>query len=167
MIPTLNRLTTEYIEIEDRLRLAGELDNGEALALWLTRRLLDRLLPPLLHWLEQQEEDLPRADLLHGWAMQAARAELTPQPPVRLTTRSDQWLVQAIDLTRQREEVTLIFKGSDASQQVGLQMAVKPLRQWLAIVHDFYQIAQWPLDIWPNWLDEAALGFPAPSVVWH
>ncbi len=49
---TLQRITTEYVELEDRILLAGELGNREAVVVWLTQRLLQRLVP-VLH--EQQE----------------------------------------------------------------------------------------------------------------
>ena len=39
----LQRFTTEYVEIEDRIRLAGETAPGHTVVLWLTQRLLARL----------------------------------------------------------------------------------------------------------------------------
>ena len=47
----LQRITSEYIEAEDRLRLTGEVGEGETETLWLTQRLLTRLLDHLLKWL--------------------------------------------------------------------------------------------------------------------
>ena len=56
MTTTLRRITTEYIEIEDRLRISGEIADAEAVVIWLTQRLLLRLLPLLLQWLDQQTQ---------------------------------------------------------------------------------------------------------------
>ena len=54
MSAVLERCTTEYAEDEDRLRLSAELANGNTVVLWLTQRLLNRLVPHLVQWLEKQ-----------------------------------------------------------------------------------------------------------------
>ena len=43
----LRRMTTEYRAQEDRLCLTGERTGGDAVVLWLTQRLLNRLVPHL------------------------------------------------------------------------------------------------------------------------
>ena len=45
----LHRITTEYIDSEDRIRLTGQLASGDTVVLWLTQRLLNRLVPHLRH----------------------------------------------------------------------------------------------------------------------
>ena len=50
----LTSFTTEYIEQEDRLRLVGSFEQGKVVV-WLTLRLLQRLLPLFVRWLEQQQ----------------------------------------------------------------------------------------------------------------
>ena len=51
---TLQRITTEYIDQEDRIRLTGELAHGATVVLWITQRLLNRLIPHLTAWLSRQ-----------------------------------------------------------------------------------------------------------------
>lgn len=51
--PLLERLSLRYDSTQDRVRLAGELNTGQAAVLWLTQRLLLRLVPHLCRWLEQ------------------------------------------------------------------------------------------------------------------
>lgn len=48
----LQRITIEYRTQEDRLCLTGE---RAGVVLWLTQRLLGRLVPHLTAWLEQQK----------------------------------------------------------------------------------------------------------------
>ena len=72
-MPTFERITTQYIDFEDRIRLAGEVGNAAPVVIWLTRRLLQRLLPALLQWLERQGADKQRAEVLQSFAQQAAR----------------------------------------------------------------------------------------------
>ena len=45
--------------------------------------------------------------------------------------------------------------------QAKLKLAAQPLRQWLGIVFDAWQQAEWPLEVWPDWLRESV---PAKAV---
>lgn len=56
-MPALQRMTTDYIVQEDRIRVTGECAGGGVLVLWLTQRLLVRLVPPLCRWLEGNKKD--------------------------------------------------------------------------------------------------------------
>ena len=40
MTDSLDRITTEYIDAEDRLRLSGQSADGSAVVIWLTQRLI-------------------------------------------------------------------------------------------------------------------------------
>ena len=44
----LSRVTTVYVDVEDRFRLSGETQDGQVLVLWPTQRLLCRLVPHLV-----------------------------------------------------------------------------------------------------------------------
>lgn len=166
----LQRITTEYIEAQDRLRLAGELADGAPQVLWLTQRLLQRLLPVLLQQLQGAgagaETDTPYADLLHSFVQQSARAELVPQPPVQASDSSPAWLVVSVDIVQSAEGVRLTFKGAQ-DQQVSLALVTLALRQWLGIVHDAYAKAEWPLQGWPQWLQEGSESSAVQAVVLH
>lgn len=151
----IERISTEYIDIEDRVRLAGEVENAATVVVWFTQRLLQRLLPTLLQGLERQSADTPRSALLHSFALQAARAELTPQAPVQTSTDSTAWLARSVDITYSKQAVSLNFRGV-AGENATLALAATPLRQWLGILHDTYLKAGWPLDVWPEWVRESA-----------
>ncbi|WP_404301585.1 hypothetical protein [Alicycliphilus denitrificans] len=179
--PMLQRITTAYDPEQDRMRLAGERADGSTLTLWLTQRLLARLLPALWQWLERhdatgtlvQSAHLPshRSDALQGFAQQAARAQLPPQPPVTPHERSPQWLVHGIQLSASASGVELRFSGApgaDATAPVGLTLAAQPLRQWLSILQQQYHEAEWPMQDWPRWLAEAAgPAVPAARAMLH
>ena len=76
----LQRITSEYVENEDRVRLTCEVETGATEILWLTQRLLIRIVNHLLQWLEQQTsvatpealKDKQAADLVQGFAQQTA-----------------------------------------------------------------------------------------------
>jgi hypothetical protein len=107
MTTTISRLTTDYVDTEDRVRLSGAIANGPPVAMWLTQRLALRLLPELLKWLDGntgaaagQNPAASRSaarelqkQVVHCFAQEAALSELTPQPPVQAAA-SDRWLIQ-------------------------------------------------------------------------
>jgi len=110
----------------------------------------------LLQWLEAQSGATLRPDVLHGFHLQAARAELAPLAPVRSVAGSAEWLAQAVDIARTEHALHLSFRSPDGKSAT-LLMEAKPLRQWLSIVYEAYLKAEWPLDVWPAWLQESVL----------
>jgi hypothetical protein len=161
----LQRITTEYVEFEDRVRLTGQTEDGTITALWLTRRLLDRLIPHLTLWLEQQHAGLPRADVMLEFAQQKAQSQLIPQAPVQASNTRGQ-LVQAVDITPDIEQLHLNFKP-EMGESAGIGFASTPLRQWLAILHQAYIAAEWPLTSWPVWMLESHPPALARNALWH
>lgn len=162
---SLQRITTEYVELEDRVRLTGEVEDGTALSFWLTRRLLDRLIPHLTLWLEKQHAGLPRADLMLEFAQQQAQSQFVPQVPVKLPNAQGQ-LIQAVDITPNIEQLHLHFK-SESGEAASIGFASTPLRQWLAILHQAYSVAEWPMSVWPNWLLETRQAVSIAKTSWH
>ena len=158
----LQRITTQFIDAEDRIRLAGEDGDGEALVLWLTRRLLNRLLPHLFSWLEQRlpasVRNATHAEMIQSVAQQAAQEALEPQAPVCGNEYSRSWLVQSVDIACTDQGVTLAFKpaAQAPNAQATLTLPDQALRQWLNILREQYQRAEWPLDRWPEWMAQPA-----------
>jgi hypothetical protein len=152
-MPLLVRITTEYIDAEDRIVVRGEVEDDHPVMIWLTCRLLDRLIPHLCLWLEKRYAHLPSADVVLGFAQQEAQGQLVPQPPVEISGKHLQWLVTAVDLQPGDEQIRLVFKGED-SRGMSVDFAATPLRQWLAILHHAYGAAQWPEGAWPGWMTE-------------
>ena len=180
---TLQRLTTEYVDREDRIRLSGESEAGDTVVLWLTQRLLNRLLTPLCDWLLDQGGPAARertpskldhhAGLRQSFAQQAARAGLTPQPPVRPAEGLPGTLVVTVNLNAQPGLMQLDFLGATdpagvTPQLAGLALPTQNLRQWLNILFDQYRRADWPLDAWPAWMQDTtpAITTPTPQL-WH
>lgn len=169
----LTRLTTEYVPDEDRVRLAGETGPERAVVMWLTRRLLDRLLPHLLEWLvargagQAQAADRGYGELVQGMAQQSARAALPAQPPVDAARADLECLVRSVDVTADASFIRLGFALPDDAEPITLDFEQQPLRQWLNIVHDRYRQAGWPMDLWPSWMTEAARPTEPAGAVLH
>lgn len=148
----LQRITTEFVDVEDRILLRGQTTADQVVMIWLTQRLLGRLIPHLLGWLEKQSVmDAQLAEVLQGFAQQAARTDLPPQAPVQCKADTCAWLVLSVDVVSAEEVLQLVFKGAD-DLSASLSLGAQALRQWLNILHDQYRVAGWPLQLWPQWM---------------
>ena len=167
----LQRITTEYVPLEDRIRLTGESEDNAVIVLWLTQRLLSQVIGHLLKLIDKQSPALAKSgestahsnSLLQGFAQQAAEAELAPEAPVSTDTSSESWLVQEVDIALSPEgTLVLVLKRdtgpvTDQNEAGVARLTVESTqqRQWLGIVHAQWQRAGWPLALWPTWMDEA------------
>lgn len=168
----LHRITTEYIEAEDRIRLSGENEEGQSIVLWLTQRLLSQVISHLLTLIDQRPNSLrsnldtenTANSLIQGFAQQAAESELSPELPVQSTDLAHSWLVLEVDLALNPEgTLVLVFKrdasnaiAQDDTGKASLTLEAKQLRQWLGIVHAQWQKAGWPPSLWPSWMNGQA-----------
>lgn len=154
----LQRVTTDYVAREDRLRLSGQTADGGVVVLWLTQRLLNFLIPALTDRLKRS--DLPGDDLLQTFAQQSAESALEAAPPVPPSEAG--WLVEVVDITAGDAGVALTFRAEGASS-ARLSMAFENMRQWLGIMHGQYGVAGWPTHAWPAWMTEARAPVVAPT----
>jgi hypothetical protein len=158
-------LTTQYVDIEDRIRVSGEDGDGRIQVMWMSQRLLNRLVQAVCNMLGSAQQD-ERAELLNSFEQQAAQAQLTPQEPVRADASSVAWLVTRVDLAPGANGTRLLFHGS-AGEQAAVVMPELALRQWLSILRDHYRAAGWPAGAWPAWADSAAQATPEASAILH
>jgi hypothetical protein len=167
--PALQRVTTEYAPVQDRIRLAGATTEDETVVLWLTQRLLNRLAPRLTRWLEENggadtTVGVVDNEMLQGFAQQSAQASLEPQLPVQAHAPAASWRVDSVDIVTGTGAVSLKFRSSDV-ESASLTLTTQALRQWLGIVHDQYVKGEWVTTIWPAWMTEARQSNPKPSTV--
>jgi hypothetical protein len=152
------RFTTEYVDFEDRIRVSHQLDSGDVVVTWLTRRLTDRLVAHLATWLEKETELIPRPDVMQSFAQEAAAVKLAqasaaqPQAAVQLPPLPVAWLVREIDINTEIAGVGLQLRGESPHEKQHLGLSRLQLRQWLNIIRSQYFLAQWPLSAWPEWL---------------
>lgn len=151
MSGALQRITSEYVDSEDRFRLRGALPAGETVVLWLTRRLLDRMVPHLIDWLGLQAQPVL-----------SPAPEARASPPVALSAEAQVWLVDQIDLTFTPGALTLSFVSSTVAR-CRLELNPLALHQLLKILLRQYRQAEWPETVWEQFVKS----FPqeaAPSV---
>lgn len=175
-MPDLTRITTSYIETEDRICLAGEVDAKETITLWLTQRLMKVLLKHLFSWLDQkiarslkQGEKKGKKEkfslnhlgdeAVQGFSQEVAISHLAPQPPVSVGIKTRELLVSSLELKTGECGVQLIFKPAEAVDEdvvMRLTMEEQALRQWLHILQEQWKKAEWDLGLWPDWMLEAS-----------
>jgi len=159
MAIALQRLTTEYIDSEDRFRLSGDVADAAPVVMWMTQRLFLRIVPPLLAWVEANAGQPVQMPAVQSFVQQAARAELPRQTPVRPRQESPAWLIHAVDITQSPQTIRLTFRGPQR-QEAAFTLAAKPMRQWLGIVQDVWMKSGWPMECWPAWMRESAQADP-------
>lgn len=164
----LESVTTEYIDIEDRVRLTGT-EGGKAvpMVLWLSQRLLQRLLPQLFKWLDQYHAGLQqRTQARQVQVQQRVTTEPPSQTLVLTASMNMNWMVTSINLSFNASAVQLTFKGSNEESAV-LVMNAELLRKWLVILQLAYRKAEWPTTDWPKWITGDAAVKPGQRRHYH
>ncbi|MAC47815.1 hypothetical protein [Oceanospirillum beijerinckii] len=156
MIPSLQRVTTEYVETEDRIRLNGLADE-DTLCIWLSKRLADRLVTAVTQLLEQQHVEQAEGvknDLL-SFSQQAAqqRTQRDAEEPVAAAVKPEaSWLVLSVQITPTPHSLRMTLVGKNDQQKAELNMGIGNVRQWLNILFSAYKRGQWSTDAWPEWM---------------
>lgn len=148
MIPTTSaRLTTDYVENEDRIRIVSQSPEGSVVITYLTRRLGDRLLPLLTDWLATSRDaslsrPLTAADCssTESSSEDLGKAALNTAPTVTIAAC---YLVASIDLRFAVDSLVLVFKGLQHSERVSFTMTVHEVAQWYTILCAQYDRAGW------------------------
>ena len=147
----LGRITTQYIDNEDRIRVLGESSEDTICEIWLTHRLMDRLVENLLSNVKSEGA----ADkALQVFQQEVASSSLPKQSPVEKDNHLVSWLAIAIDINKDNENIGLIFK-SEKLNSASISFQTIELRQWLSIIYKTYKQAGWSLEIWPEWFKES------------
>ena len=158
----LKRITSEYIEAEDRIRIAGLTEQNKTLSLWLTMRLTSRLVAHCIALLGKHSPELAKATTnddqlknnLQGLVQHSAEQEIVEQPAVSVTENSLSLLIKEINVTTSNGGVLMAFKENETSSYE-LYLESNQLRQWLGMLYHIWQKAEWPLHIWPDWMDKS------------
>ncbi len=160
----ITRFTSRYDPREDRLRLTGSSQEGDVVSCLLTRRLLERLLRQLIKLLEapntehaadqrpsSQGQEI-RQELAQEAAQQQAQENLRPQKAVEAESDSA-WLADAVDIRIDKGRVHLVFRD-EQDQRIETSLNGEELRQWLFIVYQLWNKADWGKDLWPEWMQQ-------------
>jgi hypothetical protein len=172
----LDRVTTQYDNAQDRYRVLGSTPEGNTLEVWITQRLFIRIIRVLIEWLETNSDPSPvsRAKTLQAkssiqnFAQQNASANMPVTTPVEPKVGALSYLLAEVDIRKGDKHVVLVFKLPE-NELAEIPFDSTQLRQWLNIVHKQWLGAEWPLGIWPEWMDESAekIALDTDSVSFH
>ncbi len=119
----LASLSFHFDVVEDRIRLIGNLDNGQQrVDFWLTRRLVLRLLDASPKLLLQTSEKVSRTPFEHQSAMaqfehdEAQQAQLVRQDASLTHKDFEALLLRRLDISFQKEQYRLSFFVSDDAE---------------------------------------------------
>lgn len=161
----LKKVTLRYSKVEDRIRMdalvAGELVAGEnVITFWLTQRLCREMVKSLAAYFNEAGLSVSDASpqnqrAVQSYLHQTAQGAKKKAVPVPGKAATSMVLVDRVQLRTSRDLVQLILPLPDKTRAV---LALRPneARQWLDILYQQYQLAEWPLGFWPEWIRSAA-----------
>ena len=154
----ITRVTSEYIETEDRIRLVGLADDGETHVLWFTLRLTNRLIAHCLSILTKFSPEISKSAVdertrsnVQNLIQESATRQIVEEPPVKIKKGSYNCLVKEIDVSYTSEGLLMTFRATDQNSYE-LYLGFQQLRQWLSMLYLIWQKAEWPAGIWPDWI---------------
>jgi hypothetical protein len=133
--------------------------------IFLTRRLVDRVIPVLVSHLEGKTPEGVPADLAQGMSQSRARqARQTgdTSPAVVAESGTPTWLCRTIHVQKSRQELNVIFTD-DARINAVMPMVEANLRAVLDILLELYTKANWPTEPFPEWMKPEATVTVAPG----
>ena len=137
----LASLSFHFDAVEDRIRLIGNLDNGQQRTdFWLTRRLVLRLLDASPKLLQQTSEKVSRTPFEHQSAMAQFEHDVAQQTrPVRQDTNLihkdfQAHLLKRLDISFQKEQYRLSFFVADDAQLFAFSVLTR---------QEMHQILHW------------------------
>ena len=159
----IKTFTGRYIPVEDRLRLDAVDVDGNKQSLFMTRRLVDRIIPVMVEHLEGQTPEGMPSDLVQEMHQDRARqihAEGGSEAPVAVEPEFVPWLCRTVHFTKNGPSLSVVFTD-DTHIEARMPMSAENLRVVLDIFRTLYTSAEWGLQAFPDWM-QAKAGSEAP-----
>ena len=154
----IQTFTARYDPVEDRLRLDAVDAQGGKQAIFLTRRLVDRVIPVLVSHLEGKTPEGVPADLAQGMSQSRARqARQTGEatPAIAAAPETPSWLCRTMHFQKADHGLNVIFTD-DTQVDAVMPMVEANLRAVLDILLELYTKACWPTEPFPEWIKPEA-----------
>ena len=155
----IKRFTGRYIPVEDRLRLDAVDADGNKESLFMTRRLVDRIIPIMVEHLEGQTPEGMPSDLVQEMQQDKARqgrAEDGAEAPVEVAPAIVPWLCRTVHLTKTGSSLVVVFTD-DTHIEAHMPMSAENLRVVLDTFKTLYTSAGWGLQAFPDWMQTPAI----------
>lgn len=161
---TFKKFTTAYDGVQDRFRISGEVEGGGVLSLWLTARLVQRLVLALAKLISPETAAHSRETSVQAWQQSKAKAVHSaqsnpgtrdPAPAAHRSGNHTMHLIHSVELKATAKQVVLIFRIANDTEVVRLPLSALELRQWLSILHRKCVACGWSTQGWPVWLAQS------------
>ena len=149
----IQTFTARYDPVEDRVRLDAVDAQGGKQAIFLTQRLVDRVIPVLVSHLEGKTPEGVPADLAQGMSQSRARqARQTGEatPAIAPDAETPTWLCRTMHFQKADHGLNVIFTDDTQTDAI-MPMVEANLRAVLDIFLDLYTKAGWPTEPFPAW----------------
>ena len=148
--------------LEDRIIMDCSNKSKDTQRLWLTRRLLNRLIPSLTDQLEVASANKISKELEQAFAQEEAEVKKIKTKSVVLKKDNPSWLVTSVKVEKSKFEFKLLFINEKGLETIGKDdnqkkaefvLAIPNLRQWLNALFKIYLKANWDTKFFPVWID--------------
>ena len=151
-------VTMQFDPLEDRLIMDCSDKSKNTQRLWLTRRLLDRLIPSLTDQLEVNSTNKISKELEQSFEQEKAEINKTKTESVKLIKNNPSWLVTSVKVGKNSQEFKLLFiedkiENENYQNKAEFVLAIPNLRQWLNALFKIYLKASWDTKFFPVWID--------------
>tara|TARA_A100001011_G_C14252663_1_gene818612 strand:- start:1002 stop:1532 length:531 start_codon:yes stop_codon:yes gene_type:complete len=161
-------VTMQFDPLEDRIIMDCSDKSKKTQRLWLTRRLLDKLIPRLTKEIEISSINKNSSQLEQLFAQEKALINQKKTQAVKLNKSSPSLLVTSVQVGKSNSEFKLIFiddrilelemiKKENTKNKAQFDLAISNLRQLLNAFFKIYKKATWDTEKFPNWIEENIL----------
>ena len=138
LLLTLTRMTLGYDQSQDRIHLDGLTSGGETVRLWITQRLVRRL---IAYFVEAGYHMPPQ-----GKVRPLTETNVEEEgKPVKYSTRDPELLVQSIDVTPRQDDIMCLFKGAAEASRIIFCLPNTVIGSWLVGFKRCFEVADWPI----------------------
>lgn len=137
----LLRVTLAYSSEEDRICMDGISDRGETKRLWLTARLVNRLVPHLLRITDNASNETRLSDIPETQKVEAAK-------PVEFVEGSEESLIGSVDIRSRDSATALIFKDKSTTAQASLTLSLGEMLLWANALKQCHIRGGWSALLW-------------------
>ena len=95
---SLKKVTSEFIETEDRIRLSALNTDNKTVAFWLTQRLLSRLVTHLSKQLKTNSTEVRNTKKSEYRGYSDSGGAVAPQSPVKIEKSDSPTLITEVDI---------------------------------------------------------------------
>jgi hypothetical protein len=154
--------------VEDRIRMNMVNAHGATIAIWLTRRLLDRFLPVMIKHVEGRASPSLPIKLSLSMSQQKLRQDRQQNPcqPVLQPLETMPWLGTTMRLFTQENGAVWALIG-DAGQEARIFLSDTNVRAALDILHNNYAQMEWGRGHFPEWIVDAVQPIAPGNSVLH